>query len=144
MYLNDNGVRTHTGAKFQSESVIRILRNRMNIGYARNTDAEIPHLPHLQIVDETTFERAQYILDQRSKNFEDKRTIARQTKSKNLLSGIMYCAHCGGRLTSIVYREKYIRKKDGSLYVMRNGKINIINALPICQFEDTVICQVTS
>ena len=59
MYLNDNGVRTHTGAKFQSESVIRILRNKMNIGYARNTDAEIPHLPHLQIIDETTFERAQ-------------------------------------------------------------------------------------
>ena len=116
MYLNDNGVRTHTGAKFQSESVIRILRNKMNIGYARNTDADIPHLPHLQIVDEITFERAQYILDQRSKSFEDKRTIARQTKSKNLLSGIMYCAHCGGRLTSIVYREKYIRKKDGSLY----------------------------
>jgi hypothetical protein len=42
----------------------------MNIGYARNTDAEIPHLPHLQIVDEITFERAQYILDQRSKSFE--------------------------------------------------------------------------
>ena len=99
MYLNDNGVRTHTGAKFQSESVIRILRNKMNIGYARNTDADVPHLPHLQIVDQHTF--------------DDKSTIARQTKSKNLLSGIMYCAHCGGRLTSIVYREKYTRKRDG-------------------------------
>ena len=116
MYLNDNGVRTHTGAKFQSESVIRILRNKMNIGYARNTDADVPHLPHLQIVDQHTFDRVQEILDQRSRSFDDKRTIARQTKSKNLLSGIMYCAHCGGRLTSIVYREKYTRKKDGSVY----------------------------
>ncbi|MBP3857014.1 MAG: recombinase family protein [Ruminiclostridium sp.] len=116
MYLNDNGVRTHTGAKFQSESVIRILRNKMNIGYARNTDADVPHLPHLQIVDQHTFDRVQEILDQRSRSFDDKRTIARQTKSKNLLSGIMYCAHCGGRLTSIVYREKYTRKRDGSVY----------------------------
>ena len=115
MFLNDNGIRTHTGAKFQSETVIRILRNRMNLGYGRNSEQELPYLEHLQIIDEHTFEQAQYILDQRSKNFEDKRTIARQTKSKNLLSGIMFCGHCGGRLTSMVYREKYTRK-DGSIY----------------------------
>ena len=116
MYLNDNGMRTHGGAKFQSESVIRILRNKMNLGYARNSEQELPYLPHLQIIDEITFEQARFILDQRSKGFEDKRTIARQTKSKNLLSGIMFCGHCGGRLTSIVYREKYTRKKDGTVY----------------------------
>ena len=116
MYLNDNGMRTHGGAKFQSESVIRILRNKMNLGYARNSEQELPYLPHLKIIDEITFEQARFILDQRSKGFEDKRTIARQTKSKNLLSGIMFCGHCGGRLTSIVYREKYTRKKDGTVY----------------------------
>ena len=115
MYLNDNGMRTHGGAKFQSESVIRILRNKMNLGYARNSEQELPYLPHLQIIDEITFEQAQFILNQRSKGFEDKRTIARQTKSKNLLSGIMFCGHCGGRLTSIVYRERYTRK-DGTEY----------------------------
>ena len=115
MYLNDNGMRTHGGAKFQSESVIRILRNKMNLGYARNSEQELPYLPHLQIIDEVTFEQARFILDQRSKGFEDKRTIARQTKSKNLLSGIMFCGHCGGRLTSLVYREHYTRK-DGTEY----------------------------
>lgn len=115
MYLNDNGMRTHGGAKFQSESVIRILRNKMNLGYARNSEQELPYLPHLQIIDEITFEQARFILDQRAKGFEDKRTIARQTKSKNLLSGIMFCGHCGGRLTSIVYRERYTRK-DGTEY----------------------------
>ena len=116
MYLNDNGMRTHTGSKFQAENVIRILRNRMNLGYGRNSEEELPFLPHLQIIDEQTFEQAQEILDQRSRSFDDKRTIARQTKSKNLLSGIMFCGHCGGRLTSMVYREKYIRKKDSSVY----------------------------
>ena len=115
MLLNDNGIRTHSGAKFQAETVIRILRNKMNLGYGRNSDQELPHLPHLQIIDQHTFEQAQEILDQRSRSFEDKRTIARQTKSKNLLSGIMFCGHCGGRLTSMVYREKYTRK-DGSVY----------------------------
>ncbi len=115
MYLNDNGMRTHGGAKFQSESVIRILRNKMNLGYARNSEQELPYLPQLQIIDEITFEQARFILDQRSKGFEEKRTIARQTKSKNLLSGIMFCGHCGGRLTSIVYRERYTRK-DGTEY----------------------------
>ena len=133
MYLNDNGVRTHSGAKFQSESVIRILRNKMNLGYARNTDTELPHLPHLQIVDQQTFEQVQKILDQRSKTFEDKRTIARQTKSKNLLSGIMFCAHCGGRLTSLVYREKYERK-DGTIYDRTQLKY-------LCYHKSRGLCQ---
>ena len=115
MYLNEHGIRTHKGSEFQSESVIRILRNKMNLGYARNSNQDLPHLPHLQIIDQHTFDQAQHILDQRSKCFDDKRTIARQTKSKNLLSGIMYCGHCGCRLTSMVYRETYTRK-DGSIY----------------------------
>lgn len=115
MYLNEHGLRTHSGSEFQSANVIRILRNKMNLGYARNSNQDLPHIPELQIIDEETFEQAQFILDQRSKEFDGKRTIARQTKSKNLLSGIMFCGHCGGRLTSLVYREHYTRK-DGSVY----------------------------
>ena len=105
----------------------------MNLGYARNTDTELPHLPHLQIVDQQTFEQVQKILDQRSKTFEDKRTIARQTKSKNLLSGIMFCAHCGGRLTSLVYREKYERK-DGTIYDRTQLKY-------LCYHKSRGLCQ---
>ncbi len=113
--LNNSGMRTHTGAKFQAGTVLRILRNKMNLGYARNSNMELPYLEHLQIIDEITFDRAQFILDQRSKVDNEKRTIARQSKSKNMLSGIMFCGHCGHRLTSLVYHEKYIRR-DGSVY----------------------------
>ena len=72
------------------------------------------HMKELQIVDKELFEQAQYILDQRSRKNDEERQIAMTTKSRALLSGIMFCAHCGGRLTSNVYHDTYTRT-DGSV-----------------------------
>lgn len=113
-YLNKNGVMTHSGSKFQSNTVIRILRNKLFCGYMVSGEAVSPHMKELQIVDKELFEQAQYILDQRSKKNDEERQIAMTTKSRALLSGIMFCAHCGGRLTSNVYHDTYTRT-DGSV-----------------------------
>ena len=100
-FLNNNGVRTHNGSKFQSNTIIRILRNKLFCGYIVSGEAVSPHMRELQIVDKELFEQAQYILDQRAKKNDDERRIAMTTKSQTMLSGIMFCAHCGGRLTSM-------------------------------------------
>lgn len=112
-YLNDNGVRTHSGAKFQCNTIIRILRNRLTCGYIVSGETVSPHMKELQIVDEKLFKRAQYILDQRATKNSDERQIAFSTKGKALLSGIMYCAHCGGKITSNMHTEKYVVKSTG-------------------------------
>lgn len=112
-FLNDNSVRTHGGAKFQSNSVIRILRNKLLCGYIVSGEAVSPHIKELQIVDKKLFEQAQYILDQRSNRNDVKRQIAMTTKSRSLLSGIMFCADCGGRFTSNVFHDTYINS-DGT------------------------------
>ena len=41
--------------------------------------------------------------------------IPMQTRGKSLLSGFLYCAHCGARTNGTTSRKQY-RRKDGTLY----------------------------
>lgn len=111
-FLNQNGIRTHSGAKFQGNTIIRILRNQLMCGFIVSGETVSPYMKSLQIVEKDLFERAQYILDQRMRKNEAQRQITFNSQSESLLSGIMFCAHCGGRLTSNVHKESYITK-DG-------------------------------
>lgn len=131
--LNKNGLRTHNGAKFQSTTIIRILRNKLFCGYIVSGEAVSPHMQELQIVSKELFEQAQHILDQRAKKKDEERQIALTTKSKNLLSGIMFCAHCGGRLTSIVYKDHYTRQ-DGTEYRIEQLKY-------LCYHKSRKLCK---
>lgn len=119
--LNDKGLRTHNGTKFQCNTINRILKNKMYIGYIIKGTTQSKHLPHLQIIDNKTFEQAQIILDRRSEVNEVKNQITTVTKSKVLLSGLIFCGHCGGRMTPERYQDKYIRK-DGSEYKLDEMK----------------------
>ena len=132
-FLNDNGVRTHSGAKFQSNTVIRILSNKLLCGYIVSGETVSPHIKELQIVGKELFEQAQYILDQRSKRNNYKRQIAMTTKSKSLLSGIMFCANCGGRFTSNVFHDTY-SSSDGTC---RTGEY----LRYICYHKSRNLCQ---
>ncbi len=113
-YLNKMGVRTHGGSEFQCNTINRILKNRIYCGYYVAGETVSPKLEHLVIIDENVFDSVQHILKQRSKKNEEKQHIARTTKGKTLLSGNIYCAHCGTRLTSSEHNEHYVRK-DGSV-----------------------------
>lgn len=44
---------------------------------------------------------------------DEKRSVARTTKGRTLLSGNIFCGHCGGRLTATSCEEKYERA-DGT------------------------------
>ena len=67
------------------------------------------------------FEQAQYILNQRSDKNEEKKQIARTTKGSTILSGNIYCAHCGQKMVSTSYMDKYDRA-DGSQYKVRRQR----------------------
>ena len=113
-HMNKQGIRTHNGAKFQCNTVIRILRNRLYTGHYTSGDLVSPQIPELAIISEELFEQAQYILDQRSSQHEEQREISRNTVGKTLLSGNVYCATCGSRIVSTSYSDKYV-KKNGTL-----------------------------
>lgn len=71
-------------------------------------------LDNLVIIDENDFNAAQHILGQRSKKNDEKRHIAMTTKGKSLLSGNIFCGHCGGSLVYSERTENYHRK-DGTI-----------------------------
>ena len=114
-FLNEMGVRTHNGTKFNSNSILRILRNRICCGYLVAGDTVSKKIPELAIVEENVFETANEILKQRSVKYEEKKHFAQQTRGKTLLSGNIFCGHCGCSLNASKRTEKRIRK-DGTLY----------------------------
>lgn len=111
-YLNNLGVRTHNDKKFQCRTVIDMLRNRLYCGYYVVGETTSPKLENLVIIDEKLFDGVQHILDQRKKKTDEKLHIAKRTQGKTLLSGNLYCAHCGGHLVATSGKDSYVRK-DG-------------------------------
>ena len=114
-YVNNIGIRTHNGSLFQSVTILRILRNRLYCGYYISGGTSSEKIEAWVIIDENTYDSANNILAQRSVKYEEKQHIARTTKGRTLLSGNIYCGHCGCRLNAASAVEHYVRK-DGSVY----------------------------
>lgn len=98
--LNERGIRTHHGAKFNALTVNRILAERQYTGYLITKDVTSPFLPELQIITQELFNEAQVIVEQRKRKNADWRNIPRQNSTGTLLGGNLYCATCGSRMTS--------------------------------------------
>lgn len=131
-FLNKKGYRLHTGNKFTSTSVNRILRDTYYCGCLSDGSSS-EALEKLMIRTPETYAQIQYILSQRAEKNDEKRQIAMSTKGKALLSGNVYCAHCGGRLTTIKYHDKYTRK-DGTVYEVNEIKY-------CCYHKSRKLCQ---
>lgn len=119
--LNREGHRTHSGAMFQSNTIRRILKNPVYIGYLVNGDAKSDQIEALRIVSDKEFEMAQKILSERSHLDDEKRTIAMTNKGMALLSGNIFCAHCGCRLATSRHKEEYTCK-DGTVTKTEYGR----------------------
>lgn len=115
-WLNGKGIKHNTGSSFSHNTVLRILRNPIYTGHYVTKKTRSPHLPELQLVSYEVFNRAIEILHDRSRKNEEKRKTALRTQEHNLLSGNVYCGHCGNRLSSSKWQDKK-KRKDGSLYV---------------------------
>lgn len=115
-YLNDSGYTTRKGKRWNQSTIGRILSNRIYLGILQKGDAESQQLLELQIVNDDTFSRVQEIQANRGKGVsENMETIPMQTRGKSLLSGFLYCAHCGARVNGTISRKQYHRK-NGTLY----------------------------
>ena len=67
----------------------------------------------LRIVSDEEDSRTDEILKQRVKIEEETRQMVMGTKGEAMLSGNIFCAHCGGRITTTHHKDYYFRK-DGS------------------------------
>ena len=74
--LNNRGLRTRAGAKFQSSNIIRIIRHEGYTGYIITKNARSEYIKELQIIDRETFDKANDIINRRKAKSEQERKIA--------------------------------------------------------------------
>ena len=120
-YLNRLGYLTHKNAPFQSSYILRILKNQIYRGLLERGDVKSERIEALQIISDADFFKVQNILSQRANKSDEKRRIAMTNKGRALLSGNVFCAHCGCRLSTSRYVERY-RRSDGTMYEKEYGR----------------------
>lgn len=120
-FLTESGYKTVNSAPFTSNTVLRILKNPISRGIFEKGGVESERIPELQAVSDTVFFGVMKILEQRSRKNESKRTIAMTNKGRALLSGNIFCAHCGCRLATSRYKEHYVRN-DGTVKESEYGR----------------------
>lgn len=105
-HLNESGVRTRDGGRWGVDAVHKVLtrttyigRHRFNTKYwktrERKPDAEVVEMAVPSIIDADEFEAVQTLLKMRCPALTAPRIVSGPT----LLTGICFCATCGGAMT---------------------------------------------
>jgi len=104
-HLNEQGIATRRGGRWSVVGIRDILRNRAYLGTYSRFGIRVPE-SHPAIIHPHVFRQAQEHLSARSKRG------GYALRSPFLLSGLLYCAYCGNRMTGVSRRERWIRRKD--------------------------------
>ena len=113
--LNDEEIPTRNGSLWASNTITKILRNKLYIGIyelgkmAKNVRATSPIMEHLRFIDDETFYQVQELLSKNKLYKGEKRPTVRGAR---LLTGLLYC-ECGKKYTAHtqIYRKQ---RQDGS------------------------------
>ena len=81
------------------------------------------HTKELQIIDRETFDKANDIINRRKAKSEQERKIAHTSQNPTLLAGIVYCAHCGAKMSGFMHTDRY-KLADGSIREKVQPKYN--------------------
>lgn len=111
--LNGEGIRNPTGNRWSYNTIRNILLNPTYTGILRSGDSRSPRLPELQIISQEMFDRAQKIREERRTSKPDTPRVPINMRGNSLLSGNVFCGHCGSRLHLTTTTKRYTRK-DGS------------------------------
>ncbi len=112
MFLNDKGIKTRNGTNWHDASVGTILHNVIYKGILRSGTTYSEPFKELQIIEPYTFELAQKLMAERVNEKKDERTAPLNTSGQSLLSGNVFCGHCGGRLV-LTTSGKVVRLANG-------------------------------
>ena len=129
--LKEEGlINERTGQPFHYSSIQNILRNITYVGIMRSGDTRSEIFPELQIISPEQYERIEKAREQRSADYAQKvaamyqetvtlengtetivtkppHTVPRKNVGKALLSGNVYCGHCGGRIFASTGRKSH-------------------------------------
>ena len=115
--ISSQGIQTRTGGNWHEATVGHILHNITYMGVLRRGESQSEVFPEVQIIDPATFELAQKLMTERVNEFNEQRTLPRNTSGQSMLSGNVFCGHCGGRLT--LTTNGTVRKNADGVQVAR-------------------------
>lgn len=118
-YLNDLGYRARTGKMWHHATIRGIICNLTYTGVLRCGESRSPVQPQLQIIAPELYEAAQRLRTSRANSAEQERTVPRNIAGSSLLSGNVFCGHCGSRLTLTTNGRAYPCKDDPNRVVKR-------------------------
>ena len=95
LYLYEQGVVGRNNKNIPNTSIVRMIKNKGYTGYLINGAVET-ECPQLRIIEPELFEQAQELRQARTC---ERGGTSLGTSSKALLTGLVYCAHCGNRLS---------------------------------------------
>ncbi|MHB1393412.1 MAG: recombinase family protein [Clostridia bacterium] len=113
-YLNENGIKTRSGDNWYPSSIRGMINNTTYTGILRSGEARSNVISELKIIEQETFDTVQDIARQRSNDYQQNRKVSLNTRGQALLSGKVYCGHCGSKLTLTTNGRGYINK-DGEV-----------------------------
>ena len=128
--LTSDGYRTRNGRPWSKTAVHYVLSNESYVGTyvwnrspvatnSKDRTGETVRFPdhHAPIVDQITFDKVQRLMAQRAPKVVNPRVVG----SRHLLSGLIFCAHCGRSMTAVsaksgrfVYYSCQRRLKEGN------------------------------
>ena len=101
------GIYDRNGRPFHYATVQNILRNVLYTGVLRSGETYSESFDELRIVDNDVFERVQEIMNQRTQRYNDMRNSPHRIGGQSLLSGNIFCGHCGGRMFASTARKSH-------------------------------------
>ena len=121
--LNNRGLRTHSGAKFTPVHILRILRHEGYLGYIVTRSVKSQHLTELEIISPELFQKANEMVDMRCTSNAEARKVAHKSDNNTLLAGLVYCAHCGAKMSGFMHHDRY-KLRDGTVKESLKPKYN--------------------
>jgi DNA invertase Pin-like site-specific DNA recombinase len=117
-FLTKEGILGRSGDNFVSPSIRNMVVNPTYRGVLRSGESMSEPIERLRIIDDATFFRSQELIRERSEKYQERRRIPKKTTENCLLTGNIFCAHCGARLITSTAGKRRVRK-DGSVYDRR-------------------------
>lgn len=112
--LTASGIFNRQDQPFHPSSVKAILNREQLTGVMCRGDSRSAIIPDLQIISPEVFQKAQEITALRKQHQISQRTIG-----QNLLSGNIFCGHCGGKMFASTARRCHHNQAKG------NGRVPI-------------------
>ncbi|MDA1348615.1 MAG: recombinase family protein [Chloroflexi bacterium] len=127
--LNEGGIKTRKGGRWNVVTLRDILRNPAYVGTYVRFGLRVPK-SHEAIVAAETFRAAQDIVKDR------KRRVSAPAGEPFLLSGVVYCAECGNKMMGVTRRQTW-KRKDGrrNSRAYRYYQCQSRNNLSVCRYH---------